>query len=113
MDLTHGLAELASERRCKLAHEHPSDMLSMLGGLARTTDRRKQADKRGMAAFGQRIGGDPRAGVRKRPLRLIGEAPDQGGENGASECAETLALGHAPLVKAMTIGEVEPIEELA
>ena len=66
-----------------------------------------------MSGFGERVGTDHGTRIRQRPLGRTSEAVKERRQRGHAEPAEPLALRQAPLMEAVAVGEVEPIEELA
>src|SRR5690606_17372078 len=85
----------------------------LLLGLVVATGLHQQADQGGPGLFVVGGGEGQGAGKGQRPLRVAGQATDQGGENTAPGPGDPFPLGDAPGVKAVEVGEFQTLEKIA
>ncbi len=82
--------------------------------LACPTERPEQVNGLDMRLFAQRVEIDPRPRVGERFFRRVSTQPcRERRDNARAQHAERLSLGNEPLVKAVAVGQVETLEQIA
>jgi hypothetical protein len=74
---------------------------------------RQKLDHRHVRRFRQRIDGNVLASPPECLLRIRGSALDEGNEQQKPECTRRLALGRAPFMVPVAVGQLEPLQKLA